>query len=145
MENLKVLKLDHTFITGTMKVCWRWCVKDCPVLGNSQELLPTIDITANIIHHKNCQLSVYLSIQGQKKITYQTRNFFSILIFFQNISEMRESTVAVITMVTWAASTTTGLTMGTVGESSGGTGSAESMSLITSQAAGCMATFTAVG
>ena len=67
MENSKVLKLDHTFITGTMKVCWRWCVKDCPVLGNSQELLPTIDITANIIHHKNCQLSVHLSIQGQKK------------------------------------------------------------------------------
>ena len=58
---------------------------------------------------------------------------------------MRESTVAVITMVTWVASTPIGLIAGTAGESSGGMGSAESMSLITSQAAGCMATFTAVG
>lgn len=127
-----------------MKVCWRWCVKDCPVQSNSPvtlqscyQLSTPLPISS-IINKRKCSLFI---CPYRDKIK---PNLF--LIYFSNISEVRENIAAVITMVTWADTPLTGLTMGTAGASSGGTGTADTMIQICSPAAvNCTVTYTAAG
>ena len=134
-----------------MKVCWRWGVKDCPVLSYSPvtlqscyQLSTSLPISSIINERTACLFICLLSIQRYK--IKPNPELFCIYILFDYISEMLESTAAVITMVTWAGIPLTGLSMGTAGGSSGGMGTADTMTLTCSPAAvSCMVTCTAVG